>query len=166
MAAERGVRRLHNTVYAVRTRLKDVMPEGTADLSYIADLDPYREAFLEAMDDDFNTPQAIAALHDFAREVNRLLDSGQPISRGTLAAVDGMFRELGGQVLGIIPENLEPFEGSGEVLSGLMEIILAMRQEYRLAREWERSDALRDRLEKLGIVVEDRSEGTTWRLER
>jgi cysteinyl-tRNA synthetase len=166
LAAEQGVRRLHNTVRAVRARLREAAaPEGTADLSYIADLDPHREAFLEAMDDDFNTPRAMAALHEFARSVNRMLDSGQPISRGTLAAIDGMFRELGGQVLGVIPDRLKPAGVAAELLDGLMDIILGIRQAYRTAREWERADALRDRLAELGIVVEDRPEGPVWRLE-
>ncbi len=166
-AAEQGVRRLHNTVRAVRARMKETtMPEGTADLSYMADLDPYREIFLEAMNDDFNTPKAMAALHELARAVNRKLDSGQPINHGTLAAIDQMFSELGGQILGIIPDQLEPPEMRSELVDGLMQIILDLRQEYRAAKDWARADAIRQRLMELGIVVEDRPEGPTWRLEK
>jgi cysteinyl-tRNA synthetase len=166
-AAEQGVRRLHNTVRAVRARMRETaMPEGTADLSYMADLDPYRESFLEAMNDDFNTPKAMATLHELARAVNRTLDSGQPINHGTLAAIDQMFSELGGQILGIIPDQLEPPEMRSELVDGLMQIILDLRQEYRAAKEWARADAIRQRLMELGIVVEDRPEGPTWRLEK
>lgn len=166
-AAEQGIRRLHNTVRAVRARMKGAaMPEGTADLSYMADLDPYREAFLEAMDDDFNTPKAMATLHELARTVNRMLDSGQPIGHGTLAAIDQMFSELGGQILGIIPDQLDPPEMRSGLVDGLMQIILDLRQEYRLAKDWAHADAIRQRLAELGIVVEDRPEGPTWRLEK
>ena len=165
-AAEQGVRRLHNTVRAVRARMKETpMPEGTADLSYMADLDPYREAFLAAMDDDFNTPKAMATLHELARMVNRMLDSGQPINHGTLAAIDQMFSELGGQILGIIPDQLEPPEVRSGLVDGLMDLILSIRQEYRAAKDWARADAIRQRLAELGIIVEDRPEGPTWRLE-
>jgi cysteinyl-tRNA synthetase len=165
-AAEQGVRRLHNTVRAVRARMKETaMPEGTADLSYIANLDPYREAFLAAMDDDFNTPKAMATLHELARTVNRMLDSGQPINHGTLAAIDQMFSELGGQILGIIPDQLEPPEVRSGLVDGLMDLILSIRQEYRAAKDWARADAIRQRLAELGIIVEDRPEGPTWRLE-
>ncbi|MBN1954223.1 MAG: cysteine--tRNA ligase [Anaerolineae bacterium] len=164
-AAEQGVRRLHNTVRAVRSRLKSASPQATADLSYIADLDPYRDAFIAAMDDDFNTPQAIAALHDFARAVNKMLDSQQIASGGTLATIDGMFRDLGGKVLGIIPDDLEPPGVGQELLGGLMEIILDLRQQYRLEQKWQEADALRERLLEMGIVVEDRTEGPSWRLE-
>lgn len=166
-AAEQGVRRLHNTVRVVRERMKStVIAEGTADLSYMADLDPYREAFLEAMDDDFNTPKAMATLHELARAVNRMLDSGSPINHGTLAVIDRMFSELGGQILGIIPDQLEPPEMRSELVDGLMQIILDLRQEYRLAKDWARADAIRQRLSELGITVEDRPDGPTWRLER
>ncbi len=164
LAAERGIERLHGTVRALRARTKDAVPSGTADLSYITDLDPYRDAFIEAMNDDFNTPQAIAALFDFNKEVNTLLTSGQLISRGTLAAMDGLYRELGGKVLGIIPDDLSQ-EVGGELVEGLMDIILGIRQRYREVKDWEQSDALRDRLEALGITVEDRPDGATWRLE-
>jgi len=166
LAAEQGVRRLHNTVRAVRARLKTMIPDGTADLSYIADLDPYRDAFLEAMDDDFGTAKAIAALHDLARVVNRWLAEERPLSRGTLAAIDGMFRELGGNVLGIIPKDLTPPGVEKDLIEGLMDIILSIRREYRVAKEWEQADALRNRLLDLGIAVEDRAEGPTWRLEQ
>ncbi len=164
-AAEQGLRRLHNTVRAVRARLKHAVPEATADLSYIADLDPFREQFLAAMEDDFNTPQAMGVLHEFARTVNRMLDGRQPISGGTLAAIDGMFRDLGGRVLGIIPDEMERTGVERKVLDGLMQILLELRQEYRLAREWEKADQLRDRLAELGVEVEDRPDGPAWRLE-
>jgi len=164
VSAERGIERLHNTVRALRTRIQNAIPAGTADLSYITELDPYREAFIEAMDDDFNTPRAIAVLFDFSKQVNTLLASGQPLGRGTLSAMDSLYRELGGKVLGIIPNDLGD-EISSEVIEGLMRIILDIRQEYRQAREWERADALRDRLAALGIAVEDRPEGPTWRME-
>ncbi len=164
LAAERGVERLHNTVRALRMRMEYAMPSGTADLSYITDLDPHRDAFMEAMDDDFNTPRAVAALFDFSKAVNALLASGQPVSRGTLAAMDGLYRELGSKVLGIIPDDLSR-EVGGELVEGLMDIVLGVRQRYREAQDWEQADVLRRQLTELGIVLEDRPEGPTWRME-
>ncbi len=164
LAAERGIERLHNTVRTLRTRMEYAMPSGTADLSYITDLDPHRDAFIEAMNDDFNTPQAIAALFDFSKSVNTLLASGQPVSRGTLAAMDSLYRDLGGKVLGIIPDDLSQ-EVGGELVEGLMDVILDIRQRYREAKDWKQADTLREQLKKLGIAVEDRSEGPTWRLD-
>lgn len=165
LAAQRGVERLHNTVRALRARAEHAVPAGTADLSYIADIDPHRDAFIEAMNDDFNTPQAIAALFDFNREVNTLLASDKPVSRGTLAVIDGLYRELGGRVLGIIPDDLS--QGiSGELIAGLMDIILEIRRQYRVAKNWEQADLLRRKLAELDIAVSDRPEGPVWQLEQ
>ena len=164
-AAERGVERLHNTVLRLRNQMEEAMPAGTADLSHVSDLMNVGNRFMDAMNDDFNTPQAIAALFDFNKQVNELLDSGQPTSRGTLAAIDGLYRELGGTVLGIIPDQLRE-EAGGEVMEALMEIVLQIRQQYREEKAWEKADQLRDRLDDVGIVIEDRPEGPTWRLQK
>ncbi|MEA3342458.1 MAG: cysteine--tRNA ligase [Chloroflexota bacterium] len=165
MAAQRGVERLHNTVRALRTRAKHAVPSGTADLSYITDIDPHRDAFTEAMNDDFNTPRAIAALFDFNKEVNALLASEQAVSRGTLAVIDRLYRELGGRVLGIIPDDLTQ-EIGGELVGGLMDVILGIRQQYRAAKDWDQADLLRRQLAGLGVVIDDRPDGPVWRLER
>ena len=177
LAAERGVERLHNTVRVLRARIErcpetspssvEAPVEGQASptgAAALADLNAHRDAFVAAMNDDFNTPQAIAALFDLNKEVNSLLASGQIVSRGALAAIDSLYRELGGQVLGIIPDDLTQ-EIGGELVTGLMDIILGIRKQYREAKDWERADALRRQLTELGIVVEDRPEGATWRVE-
>jgi cysteinyl-tRNA synthetase len=165
LAAERGVERLRNTVRVLRTRIEHAMPAGTADLSHVTDLMEIGKQFMDAMNDDFNTPQAIAALFDFNKEVNALMASGPPMSRGTLAAIDGLYRELGGQVLGIIPENLAQDTDSG-LVEGLMDVILGIRQRYRRAKDWEQADVLRHQLAELGVAIEDRPEGPTWRVEK
>ena len=164
-AATRGIERLHSTVRTVRARLRQAAPADTKDPADGPDLDAHRGAFMEAMNNDFNTPQAIASLFDLNREVNALLASGRPVSQSALLATDAIYRELGGQVLGIIPDDLAE-EVGGEITEGLMGIILSIRQLYRTAQDWEQSDALRSKLTELGIVIEDRPEGPTWRMER
>jgi cysteinyl-tRNA synthetase len=121
--------------------------------------------FMDAMNDDFNTPKALATFFDFNREVNTLLSAGRPVSVGTLAAIDGLYRELGGNVLGIIPDDLTKDMG-GELVEGLMNIILDIRQRYREVKDWDRADLLRQELSHLGIVVEDRTGDATWRIEK
>jgi cysteinyl-tRNA synthetase len=165
MAAERGVERLHKTVRAVRSQMKDAGPAGTAELSHVTRLMPIATQFVEAMDDDFNTPRAIAALFDLNRSVNELLSSAKTLSQGTLAAIDGLYRDLGGRVLGIIPGDMNQDIG-GDMVEGLMDIVLGLRRQYRESKDWDRADALRERLNELGIVVEDRPEGPTWWVKR
>jgi len=165
LAAERGIERLHQTVRTLRSRMKDAGPAGTAELSYVTHLMPMATQFMEAMDDDFNTPRAIAVLFDLNREVNELLSSGKLLSQGTLAAIDGLYRDLGGRILGIIPGDLAQNVG-GELMDGLMNIVLGIRQQYRERKDWEQADVLRQQLSELGIAIEDRPEGPTWRVER
>jgi cysteinyl-tRNA synthetase len=164
LSAERGIERLHSTVRTLRGQKERAQPADTAELSDVGTLMPYTRQFLDAMDDDFNTPQAIAALFDLNRRVNDLLNSGRRLSKGTLAAIDDMYHELGGQILGIIPDDLVE-RGSSEMLEGLIEMLLDVRERYRDACQWAEADALRDQLAELGIAVDDRPEGTVWRLE-
>ncbi len=163
-AAQRGVYRLHNTVQKLRRRMERAMPAGTAILSQVFSFEDYRQAFEEAMNDDFNTPQALAAVFDFVKDVNRYLDENEDISMGTLSAMDKIFQNLAGDVLGILPAGVEERVGD-EVIEGLVELLLDLRQEYREQKNWSQADMVRSRLNELGVVLEDSTEGTTWRIE-
>jgi cysteinyl-tRNA synthetase len=163
-AAGRGLERLYGAVRSLRERLRGAEGEDL-DPEWEARLDSARAGFREAMDDDFNTPQAIAALFDLSRDVNVLLNSGRPVSRATLAAIDDVYRELGEGVLGIIPDDLARQAG-GDLTDGLLRILVEMRQEARQARDWAKADAIRDRLAEIGVALEDGPEGTRWRLGR
>ncbi len=163
-AAQRGVGRLHNTVRKLRYAMKDAASAaGTAVLAQVGGLDEYREDFQAAMDDDFNTPQALAILFELVKEVNRHLDENSRHAMGTLAAMDRIFRDLGGKVLGIVPDNLEEREG-GATVAGLVEFLLELRQQARESRDWSRADLIRSRMAELGILIEDGPDDTTWRL--
>lgn len=163
-AAQRGVGRLHNTVRKLRYAMKDAAAAaGTAVLAQVGGLDDYRDDFQAAMDDDFNTPQALATLFEFVKEVNRHLDENSRHAMGTLAAMDRIFRDLGGKILGIVPDTLEEREG-GATVAGLVEFLLQLRQQAREAREWGQADLIRSRLTELGILIEDGPDDTTWRL--
>jgi cysteinyl-tRNA synthetase len=163
-AAARGLERLFGAVGLVRERQRDAQGDE-ADPQWLARLDEYRARFVEVMDDDFGTPQAIATLFDLGREVNTLLNSGEPVSQATLAAIDGLYQVLGGDVLGIIPQDLAQQAG-GELVDDLLRLLITLRQEAREARDWAKADAIRDRLAAMGIALEDGPEGTRWRLSR
>lgn len=163
-AAQRGVNRLHNTVHKLRYAMKNTTEAvGTAVLAQVGSLEDYREDFQAAMDDDFNTPQALGILFDLVKEVNRHLDDTTHYAMGTLAAMDRIFRDLAGGVLGIVPDNLKNQENE-HIVDGLVKFVLELRQEYREAREWDKADAIRSHLTELGILIEDGPDDTTWRL--
>jgi cysteinyl-tRNA synthetase len=163
LSAQRGAERLHAAVRAVRNRLATMGPSGTADLSFMSDLDKYRARFLEAMDDDFNTAGALAALFEMTRDINAQMNSGEPISRGTLAGIDRIYRELGGDVLGLVPDDIGEESATTDLTSSLMQILIDLRESYRHSKEFDKADGIRDRLSLLGVVLEDHASGTTWR---
>jgi cysteinyl-tRNA synthetase len=159
--AARGLERLHGTVRSVRTQL-ETAPAGEIDAATEEILANYKGQFLQAMDDDFNTAAAIGTLFDLNREVNALLNGDPLPTQGTLTAIDALYQELGGQILGIIPEGMDELGGELEV--PLIELLIEVRQKLRQERMWELSDAIRHSMAELGVALEDRPEGTTWRL--
>ena len=121
------------------------------------DGEPYRRQFFEGMDDDLNTPRALAALFDLAREINRCSDAGQSV-----ASAQDSLRHLGG-ILGLTFE--EPTTGDGADSAGagpFIDLLLETRTALRQARQFEQADRIRDGLEQLGVSVEDTPNGPVW----
>ncbi len=116
--------------------------------------------FADAMNDDLNTPQAIAVLFDAAREVNRAVEGGA--GAAYRAAASAFFAQTLGGVLGI-PLDEPALAGEG-ALAGLVELVLDERRAARARRDFGAADALRDRLAELGVAVEDTPEGSRWKL--
>ena len=114
------------------------------------------------MNDDFNTPQVIAMLFDFSREVNSLLASGN-ISNEQLLQTDSLFSEVGGDVLGIIPKQIESKSTAAISENDLMNLVIDIRKEIREHKLWKLSDKIRDGLNELNIALEDGKDGTMWK---
>ena len=127
-------------------------------------LQRYVDQFQEVMDDDFNTPRAIAILHELAREINRASDKGSSEALSLAATL----RHLGG-VLGILQDEPESFlrSGSPAVEDGLsdeqIEQYIQERTEAKAAKNYQRADEIRDLLTEQNVILEDGAEGTTWR---
>ena len=163
--AAKGLEKLFNTVRNVRAEvLKMQKNDGELkieDGSFI-DLVGFKKAFFEAMDDDFNTPQAIGILFDLNREVNTILASSKTDIK-ILQDVDALYNELGGMVLGIMPAHVEAQSSTGVSQNDLIQFIIELRTEARTQKLWAMSDKIRDGLAKLGIIIEDKKDGTSWR---
>ena len=139
------------------TALRD-LPESNA--SYTDD--SYAKRFNEAMDDDFNTPEALAVLFDLTREINRLRTEDQ--QQAVLLAQE--LKRLGG-ILGILQDDPSAFLQRGVQKSGLSDAeidqLLDDRKTARAEKNWARADEIRDTLTEQGIILEDGAGGTTWR---
>lgn len=166
--AARGLERITNTVRNVKTELsklqKDFKNELPESRGTSIDLNGFRNAFLEAMDDDFNTPQAIAVLFDLGREVNSLLTEGLE-NQDLLKELEKFYQDFGGKILGIISEKDDAYKmGDSLVMENLLRIILDIRAEIRNRKLWDLSDKIRSQLLNAGIIIEDTKDGTKWRL--
>ena len=159
LSASKGYEKLLNVVKNVREKSVVSSQNSSNDKLQIAN---YKLQFADSMNDDFNTPQAIAMLFDFSREVNVVLASGN-YSREQLREIDNFFFEVGGNVLGIIPNEIENNTSDRISEHDLMNLVLDIRKEIRAEKLWKLSDKMRDGLNALNIVVEDAKEGTTWK---
>ena len=163
-SSARGWERLYNAVRLVR-RAMNTAPAGSADGNGIlARLDETRAAFVASMDDDFNAPQALAALQDLTRDVNSLLNGGQNVGLDVLAAINDLYVTLGGDVLGIIPTTDEAASGDGAREAALVELLISLRAQARADKNWAESDRIRDELAAIGVILEDRADGTIWKM--
>ncbi|MBE3111321.1 MAG: cysteine--tRNA ligase, partial [Acidobacteria bacterium] len=141
-AAKRGVERLRTAAHATSI-------DGDNPL----DATPFRERFIEAMENDLNTAQAMAALFDLARDINRARDEGRDIR-----AAQEVLLELGG-IFGLTLE-----EEEREIAAApFVEALIAVREELRQAKQFALADGVRSRLEGLGIILEDSHGGTVWK---
>ena len=126
---------------------------GESDISWSA---PYPARFKAAMDDDFNTPEAMAVLFDLANEVNKNFDM----------KLAQQLRALGG-VLGLLQRDAQEFLQGGVAAEGISEAEIqtqiAARNAAKLAKNYAESDRIRKDLLAAGIVLEDSAAGTTWR---
>ena len=124
-----------------------------------------RESFREAMDDDFNVREAMAALLTLTTAVNRHLDGRDEFDyRGLREAVE-TFEEFGGEVFGLSVGSDAGAGGTATVAEELVELVLDVREAEREAGNYDRADDLRDGLTALGIEVQDGDDGPTYRFE-
>ncbi len=162
-AARKGWQRIWGAVSLVREQMRSA-PAGDASSEAITIADSTKTAFIAKMNDDFNAPAALAVLQDFTRQVNSLLNEQGQQTAGTLHLLDRTYRELGGDVLGIIPDE-STAESNAEREDGLIRLLIELRAEARANKDWATSDKVRDQLRALGVVLEDRADGTIWKLE-
>ena len=162
-AAQKGWRRLWGAVMLAREQLRGA-PAGPVDAAVQALLDAAEADFIARMDDDFNAPAALAVLQEFTRKVNALLNEGGPQTRGSLEAIDRLYRRLGGDVLGIIPD-AEARSSDAAREEGLVRLLIDLRAQARARKEWQTADFIRNQLKELGVTLEDRPDGAIWKVE-
>ncbi len=150
-SAETTVERLND----FRRRLKEMRTEPGSSPEVAGLIEHSQRRFNDALDDDLNTAEALAATHDFIRETNTAMKPGYLMSsdkKALLELVDGFDSVFG--IFGKIEQ---------ELLDSEIQAMIDERQAARKARDFGRSDEIRDRLTDLGIILEDTKEGVRWR---
>ncbi|MCH8309601.1 MAG: cysteine--tRNA ligase [Chloroflexi bacterium] len=136
-------------------RLKNaVRPAPSAPAGSVLNANSFKVRFVEAMDDDFNTPRALAAMFDLVREINRCKDDGSDVS-----GAQDTLRELSG-ILGVTLDDVSESSDAGP----FVQLLVDVRTELREARQFDIADSIRDRLSELGVTIEDNPGGTDWRI--
>jgi cysteinyl-tRNA synthetase len=166
-AAEKGWERLMSAVRLARETLRNAPdePAGDSQIAFQESLKDYQGQFVVAMDDDFNTPIALSVLQTLTSEVNKLLNSGAPIALSTVEAILNVYTELGGTVLGLVPAVEATQSADAGRQDRLVRMLINMRQQARAERQFARADQIRDQLKEIGVILEDRADGTIYRIE-
>ncbi len=160
LAAEKGYHRLMDA-YATLQQLEAKGKGGELD----EELKQLVEAAFQEMDDDFNTPKALARLFELVPKINGL-KGGQldisTVSAQTIQHLQTAITSLIEDVLGLLPESATQDNGADSLLDGVMHLLLDLRQEARSNKDWATSDKIRDGLQEIGIQVKDGKEGASW----
>jgi len=164
-SAQTGIEKVQSTV----GKLKDLI----ASSSDLKDFKPpftvaeYRKNFQDSMDDDFNTPSAIAVLFDLTRALNQYIADNSKYHKPFLLEIEKFYKDAGYDVLGILEDRNEQNQLiSREYVEKMLNAAIDIRNELRRQKQWELSDKIRDKLKELGFTLVDQPDGSTkWEFE-
>jgi cysteinyl-tRNA synthetase len=124
--------------------------DPTNGVGQALDAEPYHKQFIEAMDDDFNTPQALATIFDLARAINQAGDSGLSFLKAK-----GILARLAVDVLGLKLESFGFIRLPDPAVEPFVVLLVEARHSLRKAKQWQLADEIRNKLDGLGILLED-----------
>jgi len=153
-SAEKSLERLKSAFRPASVSAKGFSADASSALTSQAE--STKQSFTDAMDDDFNTPLALAALHELVKAINTARDNGATDDQ--LEPAQKTLRELTG-VLGLRLQEKTGSDGADKFIDLLVEV----RSEVRKQKLWALSDQIRDKLKELGVTIEDSKDGTKWR---
>jgi len=156
----KNLEKLYNLIHNINTSIKEQKKEKTdrEEEEFYKKLEELKQKFIEAMDNDFNTPVALRHLFAIVRKTNAYVRGRIDVSKELLNRILELFSELG-SILGILKDVREAPEELPEELAKLIE----EREKARKRKDWKTADRIRLHLRELGITLEDTPEGVRWR---
>ncbi|MGB2782874.1 MAG: cysteine--tRNA ligase [Atribacterota bacterium] len=159
--AQSSLQRLDNVMFNVKHLLKQDEFRKSKNKDDKLILEKRKESelkFIEAMNDDFNTPVALSHLFGFAREANIYLNSQDSKNKEVLEGILKFYQELAGEILGILKDIDQEERFEQEIIK-----LIEMRENARKERNWIESDRIRNKLQEKGILLEDTPSGIRWK---
>ena len=160
--SQKSLQRLKNTIYNVKYILKQEKFKDSLNKNeelLIGQIKENEKKFMEAMDDDFNTPVALSWIFALNKEVNIYLTSEGFKNKKVLEDVVKFYHDLAGQVLGILGDEDLKINFEEQEIQNLID----EREKARKEKDWSMADKIRDKLKENGIILEDTSEGVRWK---
>jgi len=160
-AAEKGLEKLNNLALKVLEEIKTDRQDGSnPDFDFVK----YENAFTSVMDDDFNTPQGVAVIFDFVKEVNRTITENEKINVKFYMNVKSFLEKTAKDVLSILDFDNISKTPDGKLEGDLIELLIQLRTYAKKEKNYSLADKIRNELNKLGIVLEDSKEKTTYKI--
>ncbi len=158
-AAEKGLEKLKNFRSTIETALNKNKQDGI-DPGF--DFQSFEKRFISALDDDFNTPQAIAVIFDFVKEANKTIAENDNLHLKFYIAVKSFLIKTAGDVLGIISFEKKELKQDSLLENELIKILIDIRLKAKSEKNFQLADDIRKKLENLGITLKDTKEGTDF----
>jgi len=157
-AAQKGVDKIINLAQRLN---EEILKKDDNENETEIDIQNFVKDFEAAMDDDFNTPQAVAVIFDFVKEVNKILDQTS-LSKSTLIELKNFLKKTADDVLGII--SFEELESSNKSIEDdLIKLIIDLRDQLKKEKNYQLADKIRNSLNELGIILQDGKSGTSYK---
>lgn len=151
--AKNAFERIRDTIENVKGAIKNSEDIKTEKEKHVSDIiKNTKDKFINFMDDDFNTREAIAVLFEFTKDVNHIIQKN--IGKDGLDRILDTYKEIGG-ILGLFQDEKK----GEEITDDLIDLIVDIRENVRKKKDWETSDRIRNRLKELGIILEDSGKG-------
>jgi len=157
-AAQKGVDKIINLAQRLN---EEILKKDDNENEKEIDIQNFVKDFEAAMDDDFNTPQAVAVIFDFVKEVNKILDQSS-LSKSKLIELKNFLKKTADDVLGII--SFEELESSNKsIKDDLIKLIIDLRDQLKKEKNYQLADKIRNSLNELGIILQDGKSGTSYK---
>jgi cysteinyl-tRNA synthetase len=164
--AKNSIERLYTTfenVQAVLRKPSQQSPFGKREKELLKETQAMQKEFEVAMDENFDTPKGLKAIHELSKALNKYLQG--KINNGTLREAFDSYKVLL-HTFGLFEKHSSQSEEESETTEALLELIIELRNNARTKKDYETSDKIRDKLAELNIVLEDTNKGTIWKVKK